>query len=343
MTRRSGAGPTSAAATARSSCSRRSTSTAAAARRSSPATRPRPWRRNRPAPALGSRGPPALGDRGDRLLAPRASRARSRRRPRRHRRRRAVAVPRVVARGPERATDARRAACRGRRRSATSTSSSCSSRTATRRSPTARADAGSRARRAVIDWALERDLERSFDAARETPPAHRALRASHTAGRARIAGRRGPRLPVRMLKLETVQRDRLVQDPRRGRRRSPPARGRVEIVAASTGNHGLAVASLARSLGMRCRVFVPAGAAPAKLARLRAAGVELVEVDGDPLRGRARRARARGALERGAARRRPTTTRRSILGAGDRSASSCSRICPSRRPTRCSWPSAAAG
>jgi threonine dehydratase len=56
-----------------------------------------------------------------------------------------------------------------------------------------------------------------------------------------------------------------------------------EIVAASTGNHGLAVATLARSLDVPCRVFAPAAAASAKLARLRSAGVELVEVDGDPL------------------------------------------------------------
>jgi threonine dehydratase len=56
------------------------------------------------------------------------------------------------------------------------------------------------------------------------------------------------------------------------------------MVAASTGNHGLAVAALARSLGVRCRIFVPATAAPAKLARLRETGVELVQEDGDPLR-----------------------------------------------------------
>jgi threonine dehydratase len=35
---------------------------------------------------------------------------------------------------------------------------------------------------------------------------------------------------------------------------------------------------------VRCRIFVPATAAPAKLARLRDTGVDVVEEDGDPLR-----------------------------------------------------------
>ena len=135
----------------------------------------------------------------------------------------------------------------------------------------------------MIGWALERDLERSFEAARETR-LRIARYARHTplvelespAGSARA-------LPVRMLKLETVQPTGSFKI--RGAASAVTAGPRpVEIVAASTGNHGLAVASLARSLGVRCRIFVPASAAPAKLARLRAAGVELVEEDGDPLR-----------------------------------------------------------
>jgi threonine dehydratase len=135
----------------------------------------------------------------------------------------------------------------------------------------------------VIDWALERDLERSFDAARET--------------RARIARfvRHTPLLeldppspqaggvPTRMLKLETLQRTGSFKIRGAASAITAGARPR-EIVAASTGNHGLAVAALARALEVPCRVFVPAAAAPAKLARLRSAGVELVELDGDPVR-----------------------------------------------------------
>ena len=151
----------------------------------------------------------------------------------------------------------------------------------------------------MIDWALERDPERSFDAARETR-LRVARYARHTplvelespAGAARA-------LPLRMLKLETVQPTGSFKI--RGAASAVTAGPRpVEIVAASTGNHGLAVASLARSLGVRCRIFVPASAAPAKLARLRAAGVELVEHDGDPLRAelaaRAYAERSSGAL-----------------------------------------------
>jgi threonine dehydratase len=135
----------------------------------------------------------------------------------------------------------------------------------------------------VIGWALERDLERSFDAARGTRQ-RIARYARHTPlveleSPAPAAGA----LPLRMLKLETVQPTGSFKI--RGAASAVTAGPRpVEIVAASTGNHGLAVAALARSLGVRCRIFVPATAAPAKLARLRGAGVELVEHDGDPLR-----------------------------------------------------------
>jgi threonine dehydratase len=151
----------------------------------------------------------------------------------------------------------------------------------------------------VIGWALERDLERSFDAARET-----RLRIARYARHTPLVELESPggvarAPPVRMLKLETVQPTGSFKI--RGAASAVTAGPRpVEIVAASTGNHGLAVASLARSLGVRCRIFVPASAAPAKLARLRAAGVELVEEDGDPLRAelaaRAYAERSRGAL-----------------------------------------------
>ena len=44
----------------------------------------------------------------------------------------------------------------------------------------------------------------------------------------------------------------------------------VRLVTASTGNHGIAVASAAARYGMRLTVLVPAAASPAKLERLRA-------------------------------------------------------------------------
>jgi threonine dehydratase len=126
----------------------------------------------------------------------------------------------------------------------------------------------------VSDWQLERDLERSFHAAVET--------------RERIAAfvDRTPLLHAdagrRLLKLESLQRTGSFKVRGAASAITAAARPR-EIVAASTGNHGLAVAAVARALEIPCRIFVPATAAVAKLERLRQAGVELVSVDGDPL------------------------------------------------------------
>lgn len=130
-----------------------------------------------------------------------------------------------------------------------------------------------------VDWQLELDLERSW--------------AEAVATRARIAGfiRQTPLLELepgadgvaRALKLETLQRTRSFKIRGAASALSAGERPRA-VVAASTGNHGLAVAAVAGALGLRCRVFVPATAATAKLERLRAAaGVEVVEVAGDPL------------------------------------------------------------
>jgi threonine dehydratase len=58
--------------------------------------------------------------------------------------------------------------------------------------------------------------------------------------------------------------------------RPPPAR----VVAASGGNHGIAVAHAARALGIAADVFVPRTSPPAKLARLRALGAT-VHAEGD--------------------------------------------------------------
>jgi len=59
--------------------------------------------------------------------------------------------------------------------------------------------------------------------------------------------------------------------------REVPAAG---VVAASGGNHGVAVAYAAKRLGIRATIFVPTVAAPAKIARIRDYGAELV-VTGD--------------------------------------------------------------
>ena len=150
----------------------------------------------------------------------------------------------------------------------------------------------------AVDWPLERDLERSHAAAR--------------AARSRIApfARRTPLLEAeplgrggsatRLLKLETAQRTGSFKIRGAAAAITAPAERPREIIAASTGNHGLAVAAVARGLGLPFRIFVPAGAAPAKLARLRRAGVAPIAVAGDPLacelEARALAARSAGAL-----------------------------------------------
>src|SRR5712672_1810815 len=52
------------------------------------------------------------------------------------------------------------------------------------------------------------------------------------------------------------------------------------VVAASGGNHGVAVAYAAQRLGIRATIFVPSIASPAKVDRIRAYGAEIV-VGGD--------------------------------------------------------------
>ena len=55
--------------------------------------------------------------------------------------------------------------------------------------------------------------------------------------------------------------------------REVPAAG---VVAASGGNHGVAVAYAAKRLGKRARIFVPSVASPVKMARIRELGADLV-------------------------------------------------------------------
>jgi threonine dehydratase len=141
----------------------------------------------------------------------------------------------------------------------------------------------------VIDWPLAEELARSFQAAHETQ-GRIATFVRHTPLlelRAHPAGE--PPEPIaatgrtrRWLKLENRQHTGSfkIRGAASAITAGEPPR---EVLAASTGNHGLAVAAVARALKLPCRVFVPAAAATAKLALLREAGVELVEVDGDPL------------------------------------------------------------
>ncbi len=60
-------------------------------------------------------------------------------------------------------------------------------------------------------------------------------------------------------------------------RRDVPAAG---VVAASGGNHGVAVAFAARRLGVPAKIFVPSISSPAKIARIRGLGADLV-ITGD--------------------------------------------------------------
>jgi threonine dehydratase len=54
-----------------------------------------------------------------------------------------------------------------------------------------------------------------------------------------------------------------------------------EVVAASTGNHGAAVAWAGRELGVPARIFVPAGANAVKARRIRDLGAHLTEIGRD--------------------------------------------------------------
>ena len=57
----------------------------------------------------------------------------------------------------------------------------------------------------------------------------------------------------------------------------PPSSG---LIAASGGNHGIAVAHVARALGVPAEIFVPAVSAPVKIERIRQRGATVHVVDG---------------------------------------------------------------
>jgi threonine dehydratase len=86
----------------------------------------------------------------------------------------------------------------------------------------------------------------------------------------------GPALPAATLKLEQLQRAGSFKA--RGAfanllLRDVPAAG---VVAASGGNHGVAVAYAAHRRGVPAKIFVPTVSAPAKIERIRSLGADLV-------------------------------------------------------------------
>lgn len=181
----------------------------------------------------------------------------------------------------------------------------------------------------MIDWPLESDLRRTSAAARGT--------------RERIAPhiRRTPLVQSGglALKLESLQRAGSFK-VRGAAAAITAAHSPREIVAASTGNHGLAVAAIAGELGIPCRVFAPAGAAASKLARLQAAGVAVTLVDGDPLAAELA-AREAAATTPGALLVPPYNDPHVILGAASVGLELLEQA--QRPPTPCSCRSAAAG
>src|ERR1700723_1393411 len=56
-----------------------------------------------------------------------------------------------------------------------------------------------------------------------------------------------------------------------------------EVIASSTGNHGAAVAYAAKLLGVKARIFLPAGCNPVKRGRIASLGAEIVESGGADL------------------------------------------------------------
>lgn len=55
------------------------------------------------------------------------------------------------------------------------------------------------------------------------------------------------------------------------------------IITASTGNHGLGVATAALLFRLKARIFLPATASPGKVEKLKALGADLTQVEGDSL------------------------------------------------------------
>ncbi|MBB5629066.1 threonine dehydratase [Sphaerisporangium krabiense] len=122
----------------------------------------------------------------------------------------------------------------------------------------------------------------------------------------RIAGhvRRTPvaeAAPGLLLKLESLQHSGSFKV--RGAFNRVLAAGTVPeagVIAASGGNHGVAVAYAARALGVRAEIFVPEVCAPVKVAGLRALGAHVTQtgaIFADAYEASAKRAAETGALE----------------------------------------------
>ncbi|MGW0605384.1 threonine ammonia-lyase [Streptomyces sp. NPDC002640] len=86
---------------------------------------------------------------------------------------------------------------------------------------------------------------------------------------------RGPRL---LLKAEHLQTGGSFKA--RGAANAVLALGADRVVTGSSGNHGIALARIARTLGLELTVVLAAGAAPAKAAAIRALGARIVQVGG---------------------------------------------------------------
>ena len=92
-----------------------------------------------------------------------------------------------------------------------------------------------------------------------------------------LAGDRGPRLSLKLEQLQCAGSFKARGAFANLLLRDVPAAG---VVAASGGNHGVAVAYAAHRLGMPAKIFVPSISSPAKIERIRQLGADLV-VTGD--------------------------------------------------------------
>lgn len=117
--------------------------------------------------------------------------------------------------------------------------------------------------------------ERIAPHVRHTP----LLRCDTLPGLPGVPGRPGvPGLPGLLVKAEHLQHSGSFK--LRGAANAMLALGADEVVAGSSGNHGIAVATLGRTLGVRVTVVMAAGAAEAKELAIRALGGRVLRVPG---------------------------------------------------------------
>ncbi len=95
----------------------------------------------------------------------------------------------------------------------------------------------------------------------------------------------------------------------------PPDLAAEGVITASSGNHGIGVATAAASRGFACTIYLPEGAAPSKIAQIRRLGAEIVLVEGTDT-SRAEMAARRAAEERGITYVSPYNDQRIIAGQG---------------------------